>query len=1047
MKSLTRAPAAPQEIVKGISLVFALSAVGLSGVAGAAPITVDSSEKATRVVSDGQSLEVKATGKIDPYSGNGVNLSSSGLVSNAGLIRGTTLTAQAISVTLKGAKIDNASTGKITSAQANGIQIGQGLSASTISNSGTISATKKGDAIVSASALTLSNAKAGKISSATGDAVHISGGPTRVASGVAATKISNSGAISASVNGNAVRLEAQAQITNEAGGKITSAQGRGISVDNGGAGSTIDNSGEISGAWKGEGIFTSAPLTLTNNSAGKISSSSGDAVRFVQTSPSTSALSVNNSGVITAYQSGTAVYADGPLKVNNQATGLINSAKGHAIYVSGTQLGSGVATATITNAGRIVSGSIVAGVAGGSGNAIVAVAPVAIVNNEGGSIISDNGTAVVLSSTDGKASSLINAGTIQGGAADGSGNAIVNSGKGALSVKNSGSIIGTIKFGNASADSLTVTGGTINGAIKGSGANDTVTYKLVKPTSTFKTGAIAGVGKVNLESGTVTFDGAVTDVKEFNIAKGGHAVLQTNLGVGAVNNSGLLHLASNYVIDGNYNQLTGGKLQIDIGAASAGSLTVTGAATFASRSAIYAYFTKPVKNGQSFTILNAGSAPTLASAATSMFVTNNVFLKMSPVVSGTSLSLLVGTVPAAKVATTLATSAGLTTTPVALKSLVSVLDNLNASASSPASTAGTSQLSSNEFYNLSMAISSLQGDALLNAIKQTQSNPSVLGGVLAGSLNAGNSNIDAVGDRLARARADYYPASASAYRSMAGLMADAKVNVWGQALNGSNQPIADGNGGYRPGTAGLIMGSDAQLSRNVRVGAAFGMSQTAVDGRDSALPGNARLQSYQGTLYATRDFGNAYVEGQLGYAYNDTRTLRVIEFAQRVANASFGGSQSTVRVGSGYRFMANGWHLTPNAHLQYARLSNNGYSETDAGALNLSVERNRLAQAQGALGLRAAYPVATANGFFTPELRISLLRNLNPQALQTHAFFSDGSTAFSSTGVQAGRSGVNLGMNVSYVAKDGLKLMLGGDYVRSGEARAYSTTFKLSSTF
>jgi uncharacterized protein with beta-barrel porin domain len=987
-----------------------------AGISAASPVTITNNASGQITSAAGHAIRI-ATGV------SAATINNSGKIAAAGTGAGISA-ASAVNIT-------NNTLGQITSVLGHAIHITTGGSTSTISNSGKIAAAGTGSGIYAAAPVAITNNTSGQIASAAGHAIHI-------ATGVSAATINNSGKISAAGTGSAIMAAAPVSLTNATTGQLASVNGNTLHIGSGGAGSLVNNSGKITAAGTGAAIFANAAATITNNLGAQIASANGNAIRIAS---NVSASTITNRGNILTKGAPAAISAMSPAAIVNHTTGVITSSTGAAI-----ELGETAATSEIQNRGKISA----IGTGLGGAPAISSSVAANVTNYAGASILSSGASALHFRGDTGL-SSVDNGGTIQGGINTGAGIAIQNTGNGALNISNSGKIIGQIMFGNAGADQLIVTGGSILGAIKGAGGNDTISYNLASPSATFSAGAISDVASLSVNSGSVLFGGATSGIQQVNIGASGRAILKSNLGAALVTNDGTLQLTGNYAIAGNYAQGPTGILQVDVGQA-AGRLSVSGNADIASDSAIYVNNTRALKVGEKFTVLSAGSAPSLAAAASSLHLSNNAFVTLTPSVNQSTLTELILTVAptttsmtAARLVSNLGAASangggaqGGANNLAVLNSLVSVVSDLGAS-QNPASAA--------EFQSLSTSLSNLKGEALASAVQQVQANPGLVNGTAAASLHAGNNNIDTISDRLARARVNYYPGASGAKSARPGLADEPRegsVHVWGQGL--ANRLNQSGRSGEGRETGGVIMGSDVQLANQTRVGGALGLSQTSISAPQGAA-NSSRLQSYQGTLYASKGFGAAYVEGQVGYAYNDTRTTRAIDFMGRVANASFGGKQKLVRLGSGYTVEDGGLLLTPNAFVQYAHLSNAGYAETDAGALNLVVAGNSAQQTQGALGVRAAYPVVTSTGFFAPELRLNLLRNMSNRAPTTTAWLADGGSAFSATGVIADRYAVNVGLYMTLAAKDRLTFLMSGDYVRSATSKGYSTMFKLNLRF
>lgn len=279
----------------------------------------------------------------------------------------------------------------------------------------------------SAGGLNLTNYASGYIWTQLGNGVLSS-------SGSAAT-VTNAGVIgrnvagTQTVGGYGVSAAGALTLNNQSGGLIVGQTG-GVN-----AGSTIGgtNTGTIQGL-TGNGLTLANGGTYTNGAGGQILGS----VNGVQSNAGT--LTLTNGGAITG-DTGTGVISSGVLTLNNNAGGVISGSlnSGSGVGVDALAAGS-----TITNAGRIESGS-------SAGVQMVGGA----INNQTGGVIIAAGNGVLATGSVG----VTNAGTIQGSSQTGvtlqaggtvqnlSGGAISGStygvlSQGALTLTNAGSISG-----------------------------------------------------------------------------------------------------------------------------------------------------------------------------------------------------------------------------------------------------------------------------------------------------------------------------------------------------------------------------------------------------------------------------------------------------------------------------------------------------------------------------------------------------------------------------------------------------------------------------
>jgi len=211
--------------------------------------------------------------------------------------------------------------------------------------------------------------------------------------------------------------------------------------------------------------------------------------------------------------------------------------------------------------------------------------------------------------------------------------------------------------------------------------------------------------------------------------------------------------------------------------------------------------------------------------------------------------------------------------------------------------------------------------------------PDMSGAVQSATFAAHHFAIDNVDKRLASLRTDG--------GMMAGMAAGDPyqgVSMWLQGFGSTiDQDNRDLVAGFNADTVGATFGVDKLLNNNLRVGAVLSYAATDVETNGS---GNTTdIDSYQGGLYASYESGPWYMDGVLYYAYNDYDGRRTIPLVGRVANADYDANQFGVKatLGREYSFNAD-TYLTPYVGLYYVYLDVDDYTETGAGAANLTVD-------------------------------------------------------------------------------------------------------------
>jgi outer membrane autotransporter protein len=134
--------------------------------------------------------------------------------------------------------------------------------------------------------------------------------------------------------------------------------------------------------------------------------------------------------------------------------------------------------------------------------------------------------------------------------------------------------------------------------------------------------------------------------------------------------------------------------------------------------------------------------------------------------------------------------------------------------------------------------------------------------------------------------------------------------------------------------------------------------------------GDSQIEAIHGSLYGTWVTENAYVDGTLSYARQDYSNRRrlVIGAIERTARSDHKANVFGAQFGGGYGFDLHGFGLRPFANLSYVLLDEEDFSESGAGALNLSVDDRTTHSLVSELGVRVARAFQPEIGTFVPYL-------------------------------------------------------------------------------
>jgi outer membrane lipase/esterase len=245
----------------------------------------------------------------------------------------------------------------------------------------------------------------------------------------------------------------------------------------------------------------------------------------------------------------------------------------------------------------------------------------------------------------------------------------------------------------------------------------------------------------------------------------------------------------------------------------------------------------------------------------------------------------------------------------------------------------------------------------------------------------------------------------------------AKNGLWATGFGQwGDQETTPGFTGFTASTGGLTAGYDYTFGDSLTAGLSVGYADTDVD--LAANQGGGRIQGVFPALYASYFTKTAYVDGALSYGHNwyeNDRRL-VIGGIQRTAQSEHEGNAFAAYLGGGYACPLGEWAVGPVGALQYVYLAEQGFQETGAGSLNLSVASRGTNSLVSELGVRVAGTVKTPTGTLIPDLSLlwSYDFDLDDRVLTTTYAGAPG-VAFSIPGQPAAHNGLLVRPGLTFV--------------------------------
>jgi outer membrane autotransporter protein len=316
------------------------------------------------------------------------------------------------------------------------------------------------------------------------------------------------------------------------------------------------------------------------------------------------------------------------------------------------------------------------------------------------------------------------------------------------------------------------------------------------------------------------------------------------------------------------------------------------------------------------------------------------------------------------------------------------------------------------------ALNNLSGAAQANAIAQTL--PAMAGGAslaTTGSMQALNQIVQGRSNSLrGMASGDEYIGNR---------------DVWMKGFGSwANQNDVNGVAGYKVNTGGLAIGVDQGFTPKLNIGAVLALSNSGVSSNSNSAPSGVTINSYQAGVYG--DYAiekNIIANAQADIGINQNKEYRNITFMGTNANGTYNSYSGHLGTGVKYLMPINPENtFIPSVRVDYTTVQSQAYSESGAGALNLSVAKQTY---------NTLIPSADVRIDHSLDSKMTLSANagagyntLNNQVSATSAY-AGGGTTFATNGLQVSPWLYNAGVGVTGQIDKNLQLNVRYDNVFS----------------
>ena len=202
---------------------------------------------------------------------------------------------------------------------------------------------------------------------------------------------------------------------------------------------------------------------------------------------------------------------------------------------------------------------------------------------------------------------------------------------------------------------------------------------------------------------------------------------------------------------------------------------------------------------------------------------------------------------------------------------------------------------------------------------------------------------------------------------------DSRLGMFANVVGGFGHTDTTSNEiGFDFHNIGVTAGVDYRFLDSLVAGGAFSYLRTNAD--FAASLGDADTNSYGFSLYGTYYVGSFYVDLLGGFSYNNYDSARRIVYGtgnlavDRTAVGDTHGWQYMFNAGTGYDFHFGGTTLTPYMRMEYLHLNVDGYTESGANGLDLSVQSQTIKSLLMVFGGRVGHAFSVPFGILVPQI-------------------------------------------------------------------------------
>ncbi len=240
--------------------------------------------------------------------------------------------------------------------------------------------------------------------------------------------------------------------------------------------------------------------------------------------------------------------------------------------------------------------------------------------------------------------------------------------------------------------------------------------------------------------------------------------------------------------------------------------------------------------------------------------------------------------------------------------------------------------------------------------------------------------------------------------------------VWVQGMyNHSELDDTSKAKGFDADSAGVALGIEKFINKNVKVGAGYAYTNTDIDG----FMRSTDVDTHTAILYGEYKPSNWFINGIATYGWSDYSEDKNVS-GQNI-NADYDVETFGLQAITGYDMQIKGLGITPEAGLRYVHIKQDAYKDS----ADQSVSANDSDILTGVIGAKVNKTFALDNGMLIkPEARVAATYDLFNDDVNSVVTLANGS-AYAVDGEALDRFGMEFGAGVTAEVNDNVEFALG----------------------